>query len=763
MRPIILPSTRAGPPLLPGLIAASICTRKPNIPSIICGKLDARHDPLGDRLRRTTLGIPIHEHRILDLGESRRACNRRPFVEERFVLEPENGQVNTRADRLDLGGKLVARLVAFHEELAGIKNDVGVCQDALAVNDHSGAARFLRAVLGPGLGQVGIAHRRGDLDDRFANLAFLSIALRLIYAGKGQSRHAEDQGRHPTRNHPSHVHRGTHLRLPNAECLSPPIPIASRGASSRNDPAPREIRRDGKRAIKAEGNRFLSYLVTGRLGRETLISIFNSSLTTRVRLSLILVSRGWVVMIRRLMILVLGLWSILVVGWAQAQETDRQTTAPVTTAGRTDWQAEGTQGAVAAGGRDAVAAGLEILKKGGNAADSAAATILALCVTDSRAFCFGGEVPILIYDAGTKAITVIAGQGAAPRLATLEHFKGRDAIPSRGIEAAAVPAALDACLTLLDRFGTMTFAQVIAPTQALLRRPPRPAAWHADFARTLDTLVDAEVQAHPSGSALPAGDRSRGLRLVADAFYRGPIARRIDAWSSAHGGLIRYVDLATHTTRVEEPVAVGYRGLTIYKCGPWTQGPYLLEALQILKEIDLQAMGHNRPDAVHTIVETMKLALADRDTYYADPLFEDVPLAALLSPEYAALRRGLIDAKHASLERRPGDPRGGKAVLDPAADPARRHVSPPPAAAHDTTTCVVADRFGNVVAATPSGWSGVVAGDTGVWLGSRLQSFNIWSDHPNVIVPGQAPTDHLVAHAGAAGQQARAGHQRGRR
>ena len=267
----------------------------------------------------------------------------------------------------------------------------------------------------------------------------------------------------------------------------------------------------------------------------------------------------------------------------------------------------------------------------------------------------------------------------------------------------------------------------------------------------------------PSGSALPAGDRTRGLRLVADAFYRGPIARRIDAWSSAHGGLIRYVDLATHTTRVEEPVAVEYHGLTVYKCGPWTQGPYLLEALQILKDIDLKAMGHNRPDAVHTIVETMKLALADRDTFYADPLFAEVPLAALLSPEYAALRRGLIDPKHASLERRPGDPRGGKAILDPAADPARRHVPPPPAAAHDTTTCVVADRFGNVVAATPSGWSGVVAGDTGVWLGSRLQSFNVWNDHPNVIEPGQAPADHLVAHAGAARQQARAGHQRGRR
>ena len=447
-------------------------------------------------------------------------------------------------------------------------------------------------------------------------------------------------------------------------------------------------------------------------------------------------------MIGRLMMLAVGLWSIAVVARAPAQEAAAapggRAVAPAV-AGRTEWQATGTQGAVSAGGRDAVAAGLEILKKGGNAADGAAATILALSVTDSRAFCFGGEVPIMVYDAQRHGVTVIAGQGAAPRLATLDHFKGTGGIPASGIEAAAVPAALDACLTLLDRFGTMTFTQVLAPTQALLRQLARPQPWHADFARTLETLTEAEAQAYPASSASAPGDRARGLRLVADAFYRGTIARRIDAWSRAHGGLIRYVDLATHTTRIEDPVAVNYRGQTVYKCGAWTQGPYLLEALQILKDIDLKAMGHNRPRAVHTLVETLKLAMADRDTFYADPLFADVPLAALLSPEYAAMRRGLIDPEHASLARRPGDPLAHKAVLDAAADPAQRHMLPPPSPAHDTTTCLVADRFGNVVAATPSGWTGVVAGDTGVWLGSRLQSFNVWEDHPNVIVPGKLP------------------------
>jgi gamma-glutamyltranspeptidase/glutathione hydrolase len=449
-------------------------------------------------------------------------------------------------------------------------------------------------------------------------------------------------------------------------------------------------------------------------------------------------------MIGRMILVVLGLCFVQGVGSSQAQEAGGGDQAKsVTTVRGTDWKAVGTQGAVAAGGREAVAAGLGILKDGGNAADAGAATILALSVTDSRSFCFGGEVPIMVYDAKHQGVTVIDGQGAAPRLATLAHFRGPGGIPAKGIEAATVPAALDACLTLLDRFGTMTFAQVVAPTQELLKHRPRPEAWHADLSRTIALLVVAEtrgqVQKHDGGSASPAADRSRGLRFVADAFYRGEIARRIDAWSRATGGLIRYADLATHTTRIEEPVTVTYRGLTVYKCGPWTQGPCLLEALQILDEFDLKKMGHNKPETVHTIVEALKLSMADRDTYYADPHFVDVPLLALLRPEYASLRRKLIDPKQASLERRPGDPRSMKAVLDKAEDPAQRHVAQTLADARDTTTCLVADRFGNVVAATPSGWTGVVAGDTGVWLGSRLQSFNTWEDHPNVVVPGKRP------------------------
>lgn len=412
---------------------------------------------------------------------------------------------------------------------------------------------------------------------------------------------------------------------------------------------------------------------------------------------------------------------LLFVGPAVAQTTPgtEEVTAPSKPG---TWSGAGKNGGVAAGGQEAVHAGLALLKSGGNAADAAVATILALSVTDSTSFCFGGEVPILVYDAKRGTVEVLCGLGTAPRLATREYFKG--GIPGKGVEPAAVPGVLDACVTALDRHGTKTFADAVAPTLRILDRHEKP--WHADLAVTLRRLVEAEKAA--------GGDRRRGLRLVADYFYRGPIARELDAWCRANGGLIRYADLATHTTRVEEPAVAQYRGHAVYKCGVWTQGPYLLQTLQLLDGFDLKALGHNTADGVQVAVEAMKLALADRDVYYADPNFADVPLKALLSPKYAELRRGLIDRAHASLAQRPGDPVAGKALLE-AFDPRTGTGGP----AKDTTTCVVADAAGNVVAATPSGFSGVVAGKTGVTLGTRLQSFNNWPGHANCIEPGKRP------------------------
>jgi gamma-glutamyltranspeptidase/glutathione hydrolase len=239
-------------------------------------------------------------------------------------------------------------------------------------------------------------------------------------------------------------------------------------------------------------------------------------------------------------------------------------------------------------------------------------------------------------------------------------------------------------------------------------------------------LIEAE--------SLGGGDRSRGLRLAADYFYRGPLGKELAQWCENNGGLIRAEDLATHVTRVEEPLRMSYRGHDVYKCGVWTQGAYLLQTLGLLEGFDLAKSGHNTPETIHVVLEAMKLALADRDTYYADPLFVDVPIDLMLSSAYANLRRPLIDLQHASLTQRPGDPRRSLALLSE--KETRAGLTGP---VHDTTTCVTADHWGNVVVATPSGWSGVQAGDTGIWLGTRLQSFNIWPGHPNCIAPGKRP------------------------
>lgn len=387
------------------------------------------------------------------------------------------------------------------------------------------------------------------------------------------------------------------------------------------------------------------------------------------------------------------------------------------------WQAQGTNGVVAAGRTGSAEAGLEILKQGGNAADAAAATILALAVTDSDLFCFGSEVPILIFDAGRQVVEVISGMGAAPQLATREYFVQAGGIRRNTAAAAAIPAAPDAILTLLERYGTMRLADVAAPTLRLLDQHAK--TWHGELAQTLRQMISAEASAQ---------DRRRGLRLAADCFYRGPIAREIDAWSRANQGLIRFHDLATHASRIEEPVRADYRGYTVCKCGPWTQGSFLLQTLRLLEGFDLASAGFQQPATLHLIVEAMKLALADRDVYYGDPLFVEVPLKELFSQDYTFLRRKLIDPQQASLVQQPGNPRALKPHLDKG--PAQYGLS---GKTHDTTTCVVADRWGNMVAATPSGWSGVLAGHTGVWLGSRLISFNTWPGHPNCIEPGKRP------------------------
>ena len=393
------------------------------------------------------------------------------------------------------------------------------------------------------------------------------------------------------------------------------------------------------------------------------------------------------------------------------------------------WKALGKNGAIAGGGEGGVAAGFEILQKGGNAIDAAAAAILALSVTDYHAyFCFGGEVPMIIYDAKRGVTEVLCGQGPAPGLATREYFVPKGNTVDEGPEAWAVPGVLDACLTALERYGTMTFTEVTVPMLRILDKGEED--WHLRFAKTIRRLVHAEAGAK---------ERQQGLRWVADYFYRGPIAREIDHWSRENGGLMRYNDLARHVTRVEEPVTIEYRGYTICKCGPWSQGPVLLQALQLLKGYDLAKMGHNSADTIHVITEAMKLAWADRDAHYGDPFFVNVPMEELLSPKYSQLRRKLIDMAQASQVQQPGDPAAGKALLS-----GYRPQWGSGGIEHDTTNCVVADRWGNVVATTPSGAGGGEVGESGIMMGNRLECFNIWEGHPNCIEPHKRPRTTLT-------------------
>ena len=393
------------------------------------------------------------------------------------------------------------------------------------------------------------------------------------------------------------------------------------------------------------------------------------------------------------------------------------------------WKAHSKAGVVAAGGAEAVAAGIETLDRGGNAADAAVATILALQVTDHGSCSIGGEVPLLIYDAEKKEVKALCGQGRAPLEQNAIDWYMENDIPGEGdIKMAPVPSVVDLCITTLKRYGTKTFEEIVGPTLSLLDAGEED--WHPRLAITLRRMVEEET--------ISAGSREDKLQAATDRFYgrnkhRNDIADELEAFYIEKGGFLRKADLGAHVTTVEDPVEVNYRGYTVYKCGPWTQGPYLCQALRLLEGFDLKEMGHLSADYVHVVAEAIKLAMADRDEYYGDPDFVDVPLSGLLSDAYTEIRRPLIDMKQASLQARPGDPDNmkplkGGGVFRPGIG--------------GTTTCVVADRWGNVVAATPS--ANVVldkldGGRAGVTYGNRLRSLNTTPGHPNCIQAGKRP------------------------
>ncbi len=417
-----------------------------------------------------------------------------------------------------------------------------------------------------------------------------------------------------------------------------------------------------------------------------------------------------------------------------------------------------------------VEAGYRLLTEGGNAIDAGVASTLAAGVTELSRFGLGGEMPLLIKMAG-KPVVAISGVGVAPAKATVEFYSKRPPepweeaahmvpIPGQGMLAAITPGVFDGLILALDKYGTKSFAEVVQPALeyadqgfpmpeefgGMLRSYQRILAlWPAStkffypagtptprgeifrepaLANTFRQLAAAEKKAH--------GKRSDKLRAVRDLFYKGSIAKEFADYSEKNGGLIAYSDLANFHADVEEPKVGTYRGYQIYKPGFWTQGPVMIEALNLLEGYDLKAMGHNSPEYLHTLVEAVKLAFADRDQYYGDPKFSKIPEEILLSKEYAAERRKLIDPAHASLESRPGN-LGTKINLPTttaSADPV-----------NDTTCVNVVDRQGNAFNATPSGaWlPSVIMGDTGLPLSSRIQSFVTTAGHPNVLQPGKRP------------------------
>ena len=391
------------------------------------------------------------------------------------------------------------------------------------------------------------------------------------------------------------------------------------------------------------------------------------------------------------------------------------------------WKSSGVGGAVAAGEADSVAAGIRLLEKGGNAADAAAATLLALAITDYGLFAIGGEVPLIIYDAEKNEVKVLSGLGAAPLDPKAIQWYYKNGIPDNGsMKSAPVPGAVDLVVTALKLYGTVSFKQAVQPTLELLDAEGEP--WHADLAVTLRKLVAREAET--------AGSRREKLTAVRDRFYKGDIADDLEAWYIKSGAFLRKSDLENHRTRVEDPVSVTYRGYTIFKCGPWTQGPYLCQTLKLLEGFKLRKMGHLSASYIHTVVESLKLALADRDEYYGDPRFTSVPLTSLFSDEYTGLRRTLIDPENASILIRPGDPYG-PGPLKTEAEPVESNSDIP---VQDTTTCVVADRWGNVVAATPSAnLVGNQPGPSGVTQGNRVRSLNTTPGHPNRVQPGKRP------------------------
>ena len=431
------------------------------------------------------------------------------------------------------------------------------------------------------------------------------------------------------------------------------------------------------------------------------------------------------------------------------------------------------------------AAAFETLVQGGNAFDAGVTALLVGGVVEQDLFGLGGESLVLVYPADEGKVTSVVAQGWAPKGASIEWYESRDRdLFGEGLDPAVVPGALHGALIVLERWGTMSFEQVSARAIQYAEHgfPLRPLTARAVEANLEFMEAWPENQRFwlkPDGSLYAAGEtikfptladtltkmveaerahahlgREQGIAAARDRFYKGDIAEQMVAFLQEHGAPFELSDFAEFYSRVEEPTSTDYRGYTIYKHGFNSQGPVLLQTLNILEEFDLQAMGHNSPDYIHTVVEAMKLAYADRDTYYADPDFVDVPAEGLLSTAYAQVRAAEIHPAQASIAFRAGDPLPHDTSVSEwpfwvadiedgvAASDADGSFVPSAGGLKDTTHIAVIDEDGNIFDATPSGgWTGggVILGDTGIGLSTRGEQFWLDSDRANQIRPRARP------------------------
>ncbi|MDP6884648.1 MAG: gamma-glutamyltransferase, partial [Rhodospirillales bacterium] len=433
----------------------------------------------------------------------------------------------------------------------------------------------------------------------------------------------------------------------------------------------------------------------------------------------------------------------------------------------------GTRHSVSAGHYLAAQAAMQILEAGGNAVDAAVAGGLALNVVESTMTGIAGVAPIMVYMAEAREAVTISGLGWWPKAASCEFFNTHHGgtIPL-GVLQSVVPGALDAWVTALERFGTMSFADVSAEATRLARdgfvmyplmaeriehfskntrkwpsnaeiylpggEAPQPGDLfvQSDLGRTLQFLADEEG-AH-SGKG-----RAAGLDAVRHAFYQGDIAASIIRHQSENGGLMTAEDLAGFRVEIEPSLWTRFHDTVVHECGPWCQGPMLLQALNLVEGIDLRGLGHNSAAYIHTLVEAIKLAAADRDAYYGDPRFVDVPMEALLSKDYAAGRQAMIRPNKAWPDMPPAGviaDRQGSAKRTPAADEQTFDLLGHPDRVDTSYICVV-DCHGNAVSATPSDGAASAQVVPGTGIATSPRGRQSWTDpdHAACIAPGKRP------------------------